>query len=169
MDLETLRQLYEEERRKHLRDWVDDMEVLSQEAIAGNADSIAKLKNLFAAHLADGRSVAELPGLLTHVAVLAYCNGDGAIHDEVKRLSALQRAVVDGPIGRREEATYLNIIGGLLALMLGRTPSGIAQSVYANQSAIIDALLGHYPGKPGLSARTLEDKFAAAKRSLTAT
>lgn len=69
----------------------------------------------------------------------------------------------------RAETTYLNIIGGLLALMLGKSPSGKPQSVFDNQAAIIAALLGHHEGRPGISARTLEDKFAAAKRSLTGT
>ena len=81
------------------------------------------------------------------------------------------RAMVDkmSAPGDRAETTYLNIIGGLLTLMLGKSPAGKAQSVFDNQTAIIAALLGHHDGKPGISARTLEEKFAAAKRSLTAT
>jgi len=71
--------------------------------------------------------------------------------------------------GERAETTYLNIIGAMLALMLGKSPAGKAQSVFDNQAAIIAALLGHHEGKPGVSARTLEEKFAAGKRSLTAT
>jgi hypothetical protein len=71
--------------------------------------------------------------------------------------------------GERAETTYLNIIGAMLGLMLGKSPAGKPQSVFDNQAAIIAALLGHHEGKPGISARTLEDKFAAAKRSLTAT
>ena len=70
--------------------------------------------------------------------------------------------------GERAETTYLNIIGAMLALMLGKSPAGKPQSVFDNQAAIIAALLGHHKGKPGISARMLEDKFAAAKRSLTA-
>ena len=68
----------------------------------------------------------------------------------------------------RAEATYLNIIGAMLALMLGKSPAGKPQSVFENQAAIISALLGHYEGKPGISSRTLEEKFARAKKSLTA-
>jgi len=66
----------------------------------------------------------------------------------------------------RAETTYQNIIGGLLGLMLGKTPAGKAQSVFESQSAIISALLAHHDGKPGISSRTLEEKFAEAKRSL---
>lgn len=81
------------------------------------------------------------------------------------------RAMVDkmSAPGERAETTYLNIIGGLVELMLGKSPAGKVQSVFDNQAAIIDALLGHHSGKPGISPRTLEEKFAAAKRSLTAT
>lgn len=71
--------------------------------------------------------------------------------------------------GERAETTYLNIIGAMLALMLGKSPAGNPQSVFDNQAAIIAALLGHHEGKPGIAARTLEEKFAAAKRSLNAT
>ena len=71
--------------------------------------------------------------------------------------------------GDRAETTYLNIIGAMLGLMLGKSPAGKPQSVFDSQAAIIAALLGHHEGKPGISARTLEDKFAAAKRSLAST
>jgi hypothetical protein len=81
------------------------------------------------------------------------------------------RAMVEkmGAPGERSETTYLNIIGGLLALMLGKSPLGKPQSSFENQASIISALLAHYDGKPGIAARTLEEKFAASKRSLAAT
>jgi hypothetical protein len=69
--------------------------------------------------------------------------------------------------GPRERQTHLNIIGGLLTLLLGKTPAGNAQSLFENQAAIIDALLAHFEGKPGISKRTLEEKLAQAKRNLT--
>jgi len=68
--------------------------------------------------------------------------------------------------GARAETTYLNIIGGLLGLMLGKSPAGIAQSVFQNQGAIISALLAHHGDKPGISDSTLENKFAEANRSI---
>ena len=70
--------------------------------------------------------------------------------------------------GPRAEATYLNIIGGLLGLMRGKTPAGAAQSLFVSEAAIISALLAHYGGKQGISDTTLEAKFADAKRSLSA-
>ena len=74
----------------------------------------------------------------------------------------------DFEIKARAEHTYLNIVGGLLGLMLGKSPStGKSYSVYESQGAIIDALIAHYAGKPGLSRRTLETKFAQAKFHIT--
>lgn len=92
--------------------------------------------------------------------------------EEAKGLAEAERdslrAIVEkvGAPGERSETTYLNIIGAMLALMLGKSPAGKAQSVFESQAAIIGALLGHHEGKPGISARTLEEKFAAGKRSL---
>lgn len=69
--------------------------------------------------------------------------------------------------GQRAETTYLNIIGGLLGLMLGSTPTG-KNSVYLNQGAIISGLLGNYGNASGISASNLEGKFAEANRSIKA-
>jgi len=71
-------------------------------------------------------------------------------------------------IGPREQQTLLNIIAGMLDLMLGKTPGGRPQSVFENQSAVIDGLLAHHDGKQGITKRTLEKKFARAKRGFTA-
>lgn len=78
------------------------------------------------------------------------------------------RAQVQNPklLGPRSETTYLNIIGSLVAVMLGRSPAGKANSVFDNQSAVITNIIAHYGGKSGISQRTLEEKFAAAKKSL---
>lgn len=69
-------------------------------------------------------------------------------------------------IGPREQTTYLNIIGSLVALMLDKSPAGKPLSVFDSQSAILEALLARHAGLQGLSQRTLEEKFAAAKRSI---
>lgn len=101
-------------------------------------------------------------------ALVSKTNGDmDAMRGERDSLRAMVEKM-NAP-GERAETTYLNIIGAMLALMLGKSPAEKPQSVYDNQAAIIAALLGHYEGKPGISARTLEEKFAGAKRSLTAT
>ena len=69
-------------------------------------------------------------------------------------------------VNTRSETTYLNIIGALLALMKGKSPSGKPYSSFDNQEAIIHALLAYHEGKQGIAARTLEQKFAEANKSL---
>jgi hypothetical protein len=91
----------------------------------------------------------------------------GALTNLQERLSS-DESSKEKPLGMRAETTYLNIIGGLLGLMLSKSPAGKPYSSFESQAAIILALLAHHDGKPGISPRTLEDKFAAAKRSLNA-
>lgn len=76
--------------------------------------------------------------------------------------------VPDKPLIPRERNTYQNIIGGLLGLMLGKTPAGKSQSVFENQGMVIAAMLGNYPGTPGVSDSNLEKYFAEANRSIKA-
>lgn len=70
------------------------------------------------------------------------------------------------PLDQRAETTYLNIIGGLLEIMLNKTMPGSKHRVFGNQSAIIQSILEKYNDKHGISQRTLDDKFAKAKRTL---
>ncbi|MGD9729146.1 MAG: hypothetical protein AB7R40_23080 [Nitrospiraceae bacterium] len=69
-------------------------------------------------------------------------------------------------VGERSESTYLNIIGGLLTLLLGKAPDGKPYSSFRSQDAIIDAVMGHYRGRDGISISTLCHKFAEANRHL---
>jgi hypothetical protein len=66
----------------------------------------------------------------------------------------------------RSELTHLHVIGSLLGLLLGQSPSGIPYSSFRTQAAVISSILVHYPGRLGITQRTLENKFAAARRSL---
>ena len=68
----------------------------------------------------------------------------------------------------RSETTYLNIVGGLLALLLGKSPGGRPYSSFETMDSVISALLAHYEGRPGISERTLWAKFSAARRHLDA-
>ncbi|WP_413795116.1 MULTISPECIES: hypothetical protein [unclassified Pseudomonas] len=70
-----------------------------------------------------------------------------------------------GHLSERSELTYNNIIGALLNLFLEHSPAGNPLSVFRNQSAIVDAIVARYSEIPGLSKRTLDEKFAAANRS----
>lgn len=69
-------------------------------------------------------------------------------------------------LGPRSEATYLHIVGGLLGVLLGRSASGKPNSNFRSQEAIINAMLAEHGDRLGISERTLEAKFAAAKRAL---
>lgn len=72
-------------------------------------------------------------------------------------------------IGPKSETTYLNIIGAMLHLMLSQSPGGQRYSSFTTQTAIIEKILAHHPNKPGISQRTIEDKFAAANREISST
>lgn len=70
------------------------------------------------------------------------------------------------PISDRAEATYLNIIGGMLELMLGQSPSGTPYSSFKTQEAVVSAMVAHHHGVMGIAERTLNGKFATARRQL---
>lgn len=71
-----------------------------------------------------------------------------------------------GQLSERSELTYQNIIGVLISLFLDHSPAGKPLSVFKNQAAIVDAIIARHKDVPGLSKRTLDEKFAAANRSL---
>lgn len=71
-----------------------------------------------------------------------------------------------GQFSERSELTYQNIIGALVNLLLDHSPAGKPLSVFKNQAAIVDAIIARHKDVPGLGKRTLDEKFAAANRSL---
>jgi len=71
-----------------------------------------------------------------------------------------------GQLSERSEITYQNIIAVLVNLFLDHSPAGKPLSVFKNQAAIVDAIIARHKDVPGLSKRTLDEKFAAANRSL---
>lgn len=70
-----------------------------------------------------------------------------------------------GPVSERQQGAYLRIIGALVGLLLGESPSGKPYSLFRSQQAVIDAVHGHFGEKAGLSKRNLEDKFARGKQA----
>lgn len=84
------------------------------------------------------------------------------LREEVKRKPA-----ADAAVAPRSETTYLNIVGGLLTLLLGKSPSGNRYSSFETMDSVISALLAHHEGRPGISERTLWSKLAAAKRQVS--
>lgn len=54
----------------------------------------------------------------------------------------------------------------MLTLMLGQSPSGVPYSSFKTQEAIVTALLAHYGGTMGITERTLNGKFANARKNV---
>ncbi|MGY1917444.1 hypothetical protein ACW9IF_00820 [Pseudomonas tolaasii] len=65
----------------------------------------------------------------------------------------------------RSERSYLRLIGALISLLLGRSPGGKPYSSFVSQASIISVLSARNEGKSGFNKRTLEDRFAAARRT----
>jgi hypothetical protein len=64
----------------------------------------------------------------------------------------------------REETTYLHIIGALLDFISGETPTISAHPDFTKRAKLIEILDKQYAGYAGLTKRTLQSKFAQAKR-----
>ena len=75
-------------------------------------------------------------------------------------------AVASDTPSERSEKANLNVIGSLLNLLLGKSPSGVPYSRFETQAAVITSLVAHHSGRLGITKRTLERKFAAARQSL---
>ena len=85
----------------------------------------------------------------------------------IKERDATKPSTSTDALEEREHRTYLNIIGGLLRLLLGKDRlNGKASSIYHTQSSIIDALNEKFEKKRGLSKTNLEAKFAEANRAI---
>lgn len=90
------------------------------------------------------------------------------LQDQLKKQDGVTTCALC-PLSDRAEATYLNIIGALLEVMLGKTPSGAPYSRFASQEAVISALVAHHGNLMGIAERTLQTKFAQARRKLRST
>ncbi|PLC52867.1 hypothetical protein CR155_15790 [Pollutimonas nitritireducens] len=87
-------------------------------------------------------------------------------HESFVQQSVVALACNQCAISDRAETTYLNIIGGMLTLILGTSPSGKAYSSFRTQEAVVSALVAHHQSVMGITERTLNGKFASAKRRL---
>jgi len=96
-----------------------------------------------------------------HKDVLVDLQAIGLERDDLKEM-----VKTHGQLSERSELTYQTIIGVLINLFLDHSPAGKPLSVFKNQTAIVDAVIARHKDLPGLSKRTLDEKFAAANRSL---
>ncbi len=69
-------------------------------------------------------------------------------------------------VSEHSKASFLNIIGALVETMLGSSEAGRRHSIFNSQASIVDSITAHYGDVPGLGKRTLDEKLAAARRSL---
>jgi hypothetical protein len=70
-------------------------------------------------------------------------------------------------MSEQSKASFLNVIGALVNIMLGSSEAGRRHSIFDSQASIVDSITAHYGEVPGLSKRSLDEKFAAGRRSLT--
>ncbi|HBP4890508.1 TPA: hypothetical protein L5621_006343 [Pseudomonas aeruginosa] len=85
-------------------------------------------------------------------------------HKTLLKQSSVMLASRQCAISERAETTYLNIIGGMLTLMLGESPAGVPYSSFKTQEALVSTLIAHYGGTMGITERTLNGKFANARK-----
>lgn len=67
-------------------------------------------------------------------------------------------------LSQKEDTTYQNIIVALLDCINGDVSGIEKHPSFKNQSKLIEVIADQYQGYAGLSKRTLEDKFAKAKK-----
>lgn len=136
----------------------------------------AFLFDAFERHLHPAISVEAVQALLMDREALRVQLADrlkawDALQEEYQALSAAHAAMEKQGValGPRSESTYLNIVGGLLTLLLGKSPSGMPYSSFLTQEAIISAMVAHHGNAMGITERTLQAKFALARRNLQST
>ncbi|WP_431479980.1 hypothetical protein [Pseudomonas simiae] len=79
------------------------------------------------------------------------------------------RILVDNKkhLSDQSKVSFLNVIGALINTLLGSSKSGRRHSIFDSQASIVDSITAHYDGVAGLSKRSLDEKFAAGRRSLS--
>ncbi|SOO32340.1 conserved hypothetical protein [Xanthomonas phaseoli pv. phaseoli] len=87
-------------------------------------------------------------------------------HDDLLSHSKQNRICSHCTITDRSESTYQNILGGMLDLMLSRSPADKPYSSFRTQEAIVSSLVAHHGGLMGITERTLNGKFAQARRKI---
>ncbi|WP_425930387.1 hypothetical protein [Pseudomonas sp. NyZ201] len=68
------------------------------------------------------------------------------------------------PPSEASDTIFYIIIGSILEVVLSKPSSKKVNSIYPTQAAIVEAITMRFPGVHGLSKRTLDRKFAEARR-----
>lgn len=85
----------------------------------------------------------------------------GLERDNLRMLAENKQQLSD-----HSKTSFLNVIGALVDIMLSSSNAGKKHSIFDSQASIVDSITAHYEGVKGLSKRSLDEKFAAGRRSL---
>ena len=80
----------------------------------------------------------------------------------------MQQLDPEEALSDRGRSALLNIIGGLLTALRGQSPGGQRYSQFDSDADIIETVMTYHGGRVGISERTMQKHFAAARRSLNA-
>ncbi|KTB77668.1 hypothetical protein AO069_18135 [Pseudomonas syringae pv. syringae PD2774] len=94
-------------------------------------------------------------------ALMGELTAAGLERENLRSLAENKKNVSD-----HSKTSFLNVIGALVNIMLGSSKAGRRHSIFDSQASIVDSITAHYSGVAGLSKRSLDEKFAAGRRSL---
>lgn len=97
-------------------------------------------------------------------ALMSELQAAGVERENLRTLTENKKHLSD-----QSKASFLNVIGALVETMLSSSDAGRRHSIFDSQAAIVDSITSHYSGVSGLSKRSLDEKFAAGRRSLSHT
>ncbi|PMV22655.1 protein kinase [Pseudomonas sp. FW305-3-2-15-A-LB2] len=85
-----------------------------------------------------------------------------------ERDSLLQRVDEESPLNERSQRGYECVLGAVLQVIFSRSPAGKRYSVFDSQDSLVSTIVAHSGELFGISKRSLDTKFAAARRRLKA-
>lgn len=148
----------------HLKAWMNEHYPEEQPGFLFNAQERRRLSRLATQRLLNDNSAMAI-NLNERTQRCVQLEEENAALTQ--RVSALEQQVQSFDVpSERSVLTYQHIIGGMLTLLRGTSPGGQRYSVFNSDSAIIDVMLSFHPGRLGITQRTLQKHFAAARRSL---
>ncbi|TKK37276.1 hypothetical protein PflCFBP13517_26595 [Pseudomonas fluorescens] len=72
----------------------------------------------------------------------------------------------EAPLSERSQRGYECVLGAMLQVIFGRSPAGQRYSIFDSQESLVTAIVAHSGDLLGISKRSLDTKFAAARRRL---
>lgn len=156
----------------HLLDWLNERDIELGELFNDYIENESKILERACECISSSRMQRRLsPEILKIEATESILNDYRALIQKYSDLQKKYEAIIGNheavkPISEKQRGAYLNIIGALLGIILGRSPNGKPYSQFNSQQSVIDAIQANFGDKNGLSKRNLEEKFAEGKRSV---